>query len=120
MGEISHEHFRGGTCKIVTHPELQYGPGISGGVPWQLAGHAQAKGTTMQHHELQYGPGVSGSLEVDHHFGGGGGPPAGGSQVATTGEAKEKPKKRVPGRGEVVKVEERILDGWQKRRDRIR
>ncbi|CAE7591451.1 unnamed protein product [Symbiodinium necroappetens] len=112
MGDMS--HFRGGDCTMVTHPELNYGPGISGMTPWRLGGTpGGGKGTVLQHPEMSYGPGVSGALYIDHSGGHG--------HQALEGEQKKEPAtKRVPGRGDVCTVEQRITDGWQRRQDRAR
>eukprot|EP00435_Cladocopium_sp_Y103_P041069 s11_g11.t1 len=88
--------------------------GISGSTPYILAGpQSGGQGKVLQHPEMNYGPGVSGELRVTHDFG--------TEKSLQDGEQKAAPeKKRIPGRGDVVSVEERTLDGWQRRKDRIR
>lgn len=61
---------------------------------------------------MNYGPGVSGELRVTHD--------SGAEKSLQDAEKKAPEKKRIPGRGDVVSVEERTLDGWQRRKDRIR
>lgn len=75
---------RGGPAKFVTHPELNYGPGISGSTPFILSGgHGGGQGKVLQHPEMNYGPGVSGELKVTH-----GDDPA--AKAALEGATKEK------------------------------
>mmetsp|Transcript_91671 Transcript_91671/g.163159 ORF Transcript_91671/g.163159 Transcript_91671/m.163159 type:complete len:111 (+) Transcript_91671:76-408(+) len=101
-----------GRMQLVQHPELQYGHGVSGQINFDLKDHAAVgRGATVQHHELQYGAGISGCMAVDHT------PSAGHAQDVSKAAPVTK---RVPGRGQVVSVDERITNGWQRRRDRTR
>eukprot|EP00434_Breviolum_minutum_P010377 symbB.v1.2.009154.t1/scaffold548.1/size229490/14 len=110
---VMEEHLKGGPCKWMTHPELNYGPGISGSTPYILSGpQVGGQGKVLQHPELNYGPGISGELRVTHDS-------HQGTQIEA-GEKKAPEKKRIPGQGDVVSVEERTLDGWQRRKDRVR
>eukprot|EP00931_Biecheleriopsis_adriatica_P089334 TRINITY_DN63489_c0_g1_i1.p1 TRINITY_DN63489_c0_g1~~TRINITY_DN63489_c0_g1_i1.p1 ORF type:complete len:115 (+),score=11.07 TRINITY_DN63489_c0_g1_i1:97-441(+) len=114
MGEFS--QMGQGPFKTMLHPEMNYGYGISGDIPYNFTGASGAgQGKTVHHPEMNYGPGVSGYLNSEQAL-------HTRSQQDPTSEKKEKPQvsKRVPGRGQVVTVDERVIDGWQRRRERTR